>query len=368
MKILHISGARSWGGNEQQMIDIIPELTTLGVENIVLGVGGSLLQKSCNIKGIEFLEVKKNKLNLIRNYFYLKNVVSSLKPDIIHLHTSDSLTVFTITDLFFRLRTKTVFSKKGMGSHTSFLSKLKYNYSGINALICVSKSVQVDFSKILKVCNIAKTVVVHDCVSSDVLLKKEPLNIRKKFNISSNQIIVGNIANHTKAKNLETFISVVDQFVNKMNRKDVVFIQIGEFSSLTDSFLESVKNKGLDENVFFTDKIENACSLNKQFDLFLLTSEREGGPTSVLEAMLCGIPVVSTQVGLISEIIENNINGFFVPVKNEVQLAEKVVVLLSDKKLQEQCSALNVKKIKEKFLAPFIANQTLNVYLQMLRL
>lgn len=53
MKILHISGAKGWGGNEQQMIYLFLELRNQGVENIVFGIKDSVLQRYCNNMNIE---------------------------------------------------------------------------------------------------------------------------------------------------------------------------------------------------------------------------------------------------------------------------------------------------------------------------
>ncbi|OYX82541.1 MAG: hypothetical protein B7Y83_14450, partial [Flavobacteriales bacterium 32-34-25] len=78
MKILHISGAKGWGGNEQQMMDLIPELNNLGIENIVMGVQDSLLQKECEAKNIYFVEARTNKLNKMVNYWYLKTLTKKL--------------------------------------------------------------------------------------------------------------------------------------------------------------------------------------------------------------------------------------------------------------------------------------------------
>ncbi len=368
MKILHISGAKGWGGNEQQMIDLIPELTNLGVNNFVFGVENSQLQKECGMKNIFFVAARKNKLNKFANYSYLKTIVNELKPDLIHLHTSDSLTVFTISDLIFSLKIKTVFSKKGMGASGSFLSKFKYNYSGVNSILCVSRSVEKDFSKILYKKNKFKTTVIHDCVSLDILNSKEVINLRDKFEINKDCFIIGNIANHTRAKDLDTFVSVVDFVVNKLGRKDVVFFQIGEFSKLTSNLLEIVKEKKLENSIFFTGKIENASSLNTQFNVFLMTSQREGGPTSVLEAMLIGTPIVSTNVGVIPDVIEDGSNGFIALIKDYKDLAKKIDLLLSDENLQKKFSIESKSKIEKEFIVSKIALQTLTEYKRILDL
>lgn len=362
MKILHISGANGWGGNEQQMINVIPELTKFGVENVVFGIDNSLLQKECEANNINFVNSQKKKLNKFVNYRYLKTVVNEVKPDLIHLHTSDSLTVFTISDLLFGLKTKAVFSKKGMGSSSSILSKFKYNYSGISSYFCVSQSVENEFRKILSKNNISKTAVIHDCVSLQILNSRTDYNLRNKFSIAKDKMIVGNIANHTKAKDLETFIGVVDYVVNVLKKKDIRFVQVGEFSKLTSELMARVKEKELEDYVSFTGKIKNANVLNSQFDVFLMTSQREGGPSSVLEAMLIGIPIVSTNVGVLSEIIVDNESGFISPIKDYKDLATKLILLLSDHSMQKKFKEISKIKILNEFNSEHIAKETYIAY------
>jgi glycosyltransferase involved in cell wall biosynthesis len=367
MKVLHISGAKGWGGNEQQMVDLIPEFSKLGVENIVFGVEKSLLQKECEKNEISFVIAKKSKLNKFVNYRHLKTLVQEIKPDLIHLHTSDSLTVFTISDLLFRLNTKAVFSKKGMGRSSSILSKFKYNYSGLNSIFCVSKNVEKDFSKILTNKNKSKIIVINDCVSLGILNSNTDINFRDLFAIDKNDVIVGNIANHTRAKDLETFIDTADYVVNVLNQKNIRFIQVGEFTDLTNELRRKVGEKKLDNYLFFTGKIKNANVLNNQFDVFLMTSEREGGPTSVLEAMMIGVPVVTTNVGVLPEIIVDGENGFMCSVKDYKDLATKLIKLISNESLKKQFIETNKLKITKEFNSAFIAKETYLAYKKIIK-
>src|SRR5690606_40186848 len=80
----------------------------------------------------------------------------------------------------------------------------------------------------------------------------------------------------------------------------------------------------------FTDKMYKAYRFNHQFDVFLMTSEREGGPTSVLEAMYLEKPIVSTNVGIVPEIIKNGENGYVSDVKDYISLAKNIQTLVMD--------------------------------------
>lgn len=68
----------------------------------------------------------------------------------------------------------------------------------------------------------------------------------------------------------------------------------------------------------------------KALDLYIVSSRAEGGPKAILEAMACGVPLVTTKVGMVNETIQNGINGFIVKgddIVNElVDLARKVLI------------------------------------------
>lgn len=366
MKVLHISGAKGWGGNEQQMIYLFPELEKINVQNIVFGIKDSVLQSECAKLKIPFIAAKNKKLKGFAEFFYIKKIISNEKPDVVHLHTSNSLTFFTIAAFIFKLKTKAVFSKKSMANSSSFLSKLKYNSKNINSIICVSTSVQKNLERFLSTTTKQKTVVIHDCVSLSIENAEAPINLRKLYDIPENVKIIGNIANHFDAKDIPTLVNVVNEIINRQKRKNVVFIQVGEWTKHTINFKELVKQNHLEENILFTDKIPFASSIIKQFDLFLMTSQREGGPTSVLEAMFIGVPVVSTKVGVVPDVIVDGQNGFSANVKDFQQLSDKIIQLLDSSNLQSAFVEKSKNIIINNFSASIIASQTKEEYLRII--
>lgn len=112
--------------------------------------------------------------------------------------------------------------------------------------------------------------------------------------------------------------------------------------------LESgIRRYGLEESIILygwaRDSDEVAGLMNKS-KVFLMTSYNEGGPRSTIEAMACGVPVISTRVGMMNEVIRDGENGFLVGWDAE-EVALKAVGLLLDSGLQEKFSKNGIKTV-----------------------
>ncbi|NBL65273.1 glycosyltransferase [Flavobacterium sp. NST-5] len=362
MKVLHISGARSWGGNEQQLIDLISELELLNVASVVFGVKNSPLESECGRHNIKFLTSDQKKLNKFSNYKLIKKIVKQELPDVIHLHTSDSLTVFTLSDILYSLKTPTVFSKKGMGNSSSVLSKLKYNYKNISAVICVSKKVKNEFSQILSPKNHRKLEVIYDGISVSRI--KEPNYKLKDFlKIEQSKFIIGNIANHVKAKDLPTLILAMNELINIKNIRNVHLIQLGSINpKITPEITALIEQYQLQNNISLVGFLENASSFISEFELYVMSSEREGFPLTIYESFYKKTPVVSTAAGGIPEILIDGENGFLTEVKDYKSLAEKINQLIFNEDLKNKFAQKAYDLFTKNYTTQHCALKTLNLY------
>lgn len=84
-------------------------------------------------------------------------------------------------------------------------------------------------------------------------------------------------------------------------------------------------------------------------DVFVLPSFAEGVPVSLMESMATGVPVVATQVGGNSELIDNGVNGYLVSPGDPVSLAEKIEILLTDVQLRNRFAQAGRIKIEQEF-------------------
>lgn len=97
-------------------------------------------------------------------------------------------------------------------------------------------------------------------------------------------------------------------------------------------------------------------------DILILPSYNEGLPMSVLEAQSYGLPVISTNVGGIPEIIEDGVNGFLIQPGDKEALRAKIKILLNDKELMKTMSDNAIRIVKEKFESGKVMRDLLNIY------
>lgn len=367
MKVLHVSGARSWGGNEQQLMYLIDELDKLGVEQKIFCFTGTPLFEEVKNHPVEILamEYKKPHTSAYRKFF--RNLVEQHKIDVIHLHTSDSVTGYVLTDLFYSLKTPTLFARKGIRRKTGFLSKLKYNYRNIDKILCISKYVEKHFREILSPKNQEKLVTVYNGVKVEKISKDADFQLREKLQLEDEIFLIGNIANHTNAKDLPVLLETIHHLVYHLDFKKVHLVQIGHFSKLTPELQQKIEELKLEPYITMMGFLNKASAYQSQFDVFLMTSEREGGPSSVVEAFYNKAPVISTRVGVVDEVIKDGYNGFKTEIKQPRELAKKIHIFVTNPDLAEKFRERSYKMFLETFTAERLGRDTLKVYEDMLK-
>ncbi|NUY79909.1 GT4 family glycosyltransferase PelF [Flavobacterium sp. MAH-1] len=109
-----------------------------------------------------------------------------------------------------------------------------------------------------------------------------------------------------------------------------------------------ISELGLEDNFILAGFHNKPHELFCEGDISILTSISEGFPYTVLESMSCGIPVVATDVGGVTEALDPTC-GFICKPKDHVEIGNSVITLLQDKALREKMGANARKKVAENF-------------------
>jgi len=113
---------------------------------------------------------------------------------------------------------------------------------------------------------------------------------------------------------------------------------------------------------------DNKKELLEKADIFVLPSYFEDMPMAILEAMAYGIPIISTNIAGIPEVVENNANGFLIKPGDINNLANKLKTLIINKSLRCQMGKRSLKIIREKFEQSLIEKRILIIYKNLLKI
>jgi L-malate glycosyltransferase len=128
-----------------------------------------------------------------------------------------------------------------------------------------------------------------------------------------------------------------------------------------------VERNRLGAKIRFLGLRKDVARLLMASDVFLLTSISEGIPLTIIEAMVAGLPVVSTRVGGVPEIVVDGETGFLCPSGNDAALAEYVLKLAANPGLRERLGLHGQIRAKAAFSESLMHARYLELYREMLR-
>jgi glycosyltransferase involved in cell wall biosynthesis len=175
---------------------------------------------------------------------------------------------------------------------------------------------------------------------------------------------VGCIARLRKQKGYELFLRTAARVLAQMPTVRFLIVGDGEEREQLDCLAKQLR---IDGSVVFAGARTDIERIIPVFSVFLLTSHYEGMPICLLESLASGIPIVSTSVGGVPEVIENGVSGFLVDSRNPDQIAGKVMQLLTDGSLREKMGKAALMAYESRFTVKEMVDQYERLYDRCLR-
>ncbi|MFX0138784.1 MAG: glycosyltransferase family 4 protein [Candidatus Hodarchaeota archaeon] len=203
-----------------------------------------------------------------------------------------------------------------------------------DAIISVSKK---DLNILKKRYDISKKINKYIPIGIDVNKFKNEPDREKKY--------ITFIGRLSYIKGIDRFIN----FVKKVYKKDksLKFLVVGN-GPLINLVIEAQKSYPITHFKFYPyDKIENIYNISK---IVIIPSRFEGIPTTLLESLACETPVIANNVGGISEIIKNDVNGILFDYETTNNL-DDLVLNLFDKEKQMKIYGINGRKFIQNHLS-----------------
>ncbi|MAI28794.1 MAG: hypothetical protein CMP38_01160 [Rickettsiales bacterium] len=162
-----------------------------------------------------------------------------------------------------------------------------------------------------------------------------------------NQNVVLTLSNFAPRKGLIEYLSVIEKVVKKLDRVEFIFAGRDDMNGQVH---REVSRKQLQKNIKLVGFVNDVSKLFKISKLMVIPSILpEGNPTSILESMSYGKPVIGYDVKGVNELITHNKTGFIIPLLNEKEMANSIVKLIQKPNLANKFGNNSYNLIKKKF-------------------
>lgn len=364
MKILYCITRSTWGGAQKNIWELIKNQVKLHNKVVlIVGDNGTLSERVKN----NFPQVKVIILSSLQRsikptkdlqaIYQLRRIVKEENPDIVHLHSSKAGVIGRLACK--GLGCKVVFTVHGWSFTDGIPSKKKIIYKFIerrmepltDKFICVSKY---DYKigirdKVLK--NPEKACVIYNGIDYQSDNKK-----KNQFSYPIKYIMT---ARFSKQKDQASLIKAFKLVQN--NNCKLIFV--GEGPTMNES-KELVRKYNLENSVKFVGFQKNVNAYLNDSDVFVLSTHYEGLPISIIEALSHGMPVIATNVGGNSELVNNKKNGFLVNNINE--LKDAIDYFAKSPSMISKMGEHSLELYKSKFMLDSFLKNTQKIYIDLL--
>ena len=191
---------------------------------------------------------------------------------------------------------------------------------------------------------------------------KESAWLKSELGIPAENKVVVNVANFTPKKRHIDLLKAARDVVAL--HPDTSFVLVGQGPLLEETKGAAIE-MGLGENVFFTGLRSDAREIIAAADLFVLSSQFEGMPISVLEAMGTRTSVLSTRVGGLPEMIVEGQEGTLVDPGEPDKLASGICSLLGDESQRHSLADRAFTRVSSEFDVRSMVRKTEQLYLEL---
>ncbi|HZJ82894.1 MAG TPA: glycosyltransferase family 4 protein [Clostridia bacterium] len=187
--------------------------------------------------------------------------------------------------------------------------------------------------------------------------------LRESLGIDNDQVLIGTVARLIPSKGIDVLLDAIP-FVNG-KYPNVKFIILGDGPEESKLRGQAIK-LNCNENIIFAGYKEYIWYYYDVFDIFLLPTLSEGLGISIIEALMVGLPVISTRTGGVEEIIRHNYNGYLVPPGNSKELARAILYFLAHPEKAKEYGRRGKELVKDKFHKETMIRETLDLILDVM--
>lgn len=332
--ILFVNTGSSWRGLEKFHYKTADKFQLRGYNIFILAKKETLFYNKCKKNGFNVTSIKHigdaTFINPLRVY-WLVNYLKTNNIDAMFLAQSSHFKYGSVAGKI--AGTKRIIYRRALAKpiKNKFYNRLFLKYFITDFMSISISTKEKNLEELPKgTVDENKINVIYKGVEKDKYLNPKIDNdIKKEFNIQEDEILVANIGSLCRQKAQQYLLRAIPRVVK--NHTSVKFIIIGE-GEKEKEFKQLAKDLNIEEKVIFTGFRNDIPSILKQIDFMAHTAIYEGGaPWVILEAMMVGVPIVSTEALTIPEFVIDGETGYIAENRNSDDIADKILKMINNK-------------------------------------
>jgi len=385
-KVLYIITKSNWGGAQRYVFDLANTLPREeparpeGGYEVVVALGGTGGKGESTGKLFEQLKANNIRALFVESFMRdisigkelgalreLTRIIKNEKPDAVHLNSSKAGGLGALAARMAGVK-NIIFTVHGLphDEDRNPLSRLAIYLSTWATFVLCTKVITISQDNFKRVSRMPgcrkKVVLIHNGVATPQFKNKDEartLLAQKLHPLPQSNLWIGAVGELTWNKGFHELVRAAGAL--KRRGVDLEVCIVGEGSERI--FLETmIEDEGLADRVHLAGFVDNASQYLKAFDIYALSSIKEGLPYVLIEAGQAGLPVVATNVGGVSDIVGDKVSGLLVKPKNHGDLADKLEQLIKDTPLREKLGQALKERVEKEFSLEKMVRETAALY------
>jgi glycosyltransferase involved in cell wall biosynthesis len=363
LRIIYLINSLGIGGAETLLCSMVLRLDRTKYEPIVVTIkplkslADELKQNNIALYSLG----QTNKFGFFKAALRLWRLLKQLKPDVVHTHLYHSnvlgrlvakaagvpVVISTIHNTFFG------------GPFRQWSMRFTDRFCSQTTAICEASTTQMIKRRVVPK---QKVRTIHNGIDVAGLCneRESAEQLKREFDIKPDQVVLLSVGRLQPQKGYAYAI----QTAALLRDKGLDFRWfIAGHGELKRELEQLVNEQHLSDRMHFLGIRRDIFRLYSLSNVFVMSSLWEGLPIVLLESMALGLPVVVTEVGGNPEVVQQGINGFLVPPKDPVGLAERILQIVSMSEFDlDQMGDNNRQTIRERFSIDAVIRQTTSLY------
>ncbi|MGE6515584.1 glycosyltransferase family 4 protein [Lysinibacillus sphaericus] len=293
----------------------------------------------------------------IQALWQLRSALKIIKPDVIAAHSSKAGAIGRIVGRF--LRIPTVFTAHSWSFTDGVPSKKKLMYRQLEKTVQPLTTTIITVSEYDRKLALTKGIApVHKLTTIHNGIEQLSECVTQSKNSLEYPLIMM-VARFEVPKRQDALLEALIELTEVPWR--IQFIGDGSRRPALEKY---VADKGFTDRVAFLGNQTEVTELLARSQIFVLLSDWEGLPISIIEAMRAGLPIIATNVGGVRELVTDNVNGYLIDRDDKELLKQRMTQLLTDETLRQKMGDASERRFLRNFTFSPMYQKTLYVYEQ----